>query len=293
MTRQNPLLGLVWLLTLASSALALDVPFLSGRINDHATLLSAETEQRLDNRLKALEEASGAQVAVLTLPGLAGENLEEFSLRVARTWQLGRKDVNDGVLLLVARDDRQLRIEVGYGLESVLTDADSGLIISQLMVPRFRQGDFAGGIEAALTAIDGKIRGIEGALPVAASTSHGSDSGVDALAMVFAGLVLLPFVYLAIALQGASGWFLYAFIAGFIAIFALAIGPTASLVAGLSWVLAIPPVRYLWPERWKLEAQDGSGSGGSGGGFSGGSYSGGSFSGGGGSFGGGGASGSW
>lgn len=148
------------LLLLSAAAAALDVPFLSGRVNDEARLLDAGASAALEAALKDYETRTGRQIAVLTIPSLAGEDLEGYSLKVARTWKLGRKGQDDGVLILVARDDRKVRIEVGYGLEGALPDVLAGRIIREVMVPRFRSGDFAAGIQegtaAVIAAVDGR-----------------------------------------------------------------------------------------------------------------------------------------
>lgn len=141
-------LPFVLLLALAAGpSPALEVPYLSGRVNDLADLLNPGAEGRLEQTLGQLEQETGAQAAVLTIPSLEGDPLEDFSLRVVETWKLGREEADDGVLLLIARDDRKVRIEVGYGLEATLTDVQSKRIISNLMTPRFREGDFDGGVE--------------------------------------------------------------------------------------------------------------------------------------------------
>ena len=137
----------------AASMAALEVPFLAGRVNDLAGLLAPEVEIRIETTLRALEEETGSQVAVLTVPSLEGESLENFSLRVVETWELGRAEVDDGALLFIGRDDRKMRIEVGYGLEGALTDARTRRIQEDILQPKFRVGDFEGGVEAAVDAI--------------------------------------------------------------------------------------------------------------------------------------------
>ena len=146
------------LLLLAGSVLpgfvlALDVPPLTGRIVDTAHLVTPDLAASLSQELAAHERRTGNQVAVLTLPSLQGEPLEEFSHRVATTWKLGQKGTDNGVLLLIAAQDRRIRIEVGYGLEGVLTDAVTSRIIRNEMVPRFRAGEYSQGIAAGLRAI--------------------------------------------------------------------------------------------------------------------------------------------
>jgi uncharacterized protein len=146
-------------LSLLSSALALDVPPLTGRIVDLAHLLPADIAASLSDELAEHERKTGNQIAVLTLPSLEGEPLEEFSHRVSTTWKLGHKGTDNGVLLLVVPGERRIRIEVGYGLEGTLTDAKSSQIIRREIVPHFKSGDFARGIIAGLKAIMGTIEG--------------------------------------------------------------------------------------------------------------------------------------
>ena len=133
------------------------VPALTGRVVDTAGILSPDTERQLTDKLAAAEDSTGAQVAVLTVPALDGQTVEALALRVFDTWGLGDAARDDGVLLLVARDDRELRIEVGYGLEGQLTDSRAGRIIREVIVPRFRQGDFDGGVSEGVTAIVGTL----------------------------------------------------------------------------------------------------------------------------------------
>ena len=146
------LAGLAFLLvpTILSFALALDVPPLRGRINDYAGLIPADRARALEERLARFEAETGHQIAVLTIPSLKGDSLEDFSIRVAEAWKIGKKGFDNGAILLIARDDRKLRIEVGYGLEGVMPDAIARRIIREVITPRFRSGDFAGGIEAGV-----------------------------------------------------------------------------------------------------------------------------------------------
>lgn len=291
---------IVALVTLGSgAALALEVPYLSGRVNDLADLVSAETEARISSSLEEFEGRTGHQVAVLTIPSLEGESLEEFSLRVAETWKLGRAEQDDGVLLLVARDDRKMRIEVGYGLEADLTDAESGRILRNIMTPRFKAGDFDGGIEQGVTAIVGTLDGNE-VIPQDAPVQGLSDVPIGARlltgGMFF--LVVGMFSLMAIFSSGCQSWFLYVFLIPFWGTFPLVfLGPRGGVVALVLWVVGAPILKLIFGQtafgkRWVASnPRWSSWSSGGGGGWSGGG--GGGFSGGGGSFGGGGASGSW
>ena len=138
---------------------AIQVPPLEGRINDTANILSPATEQRLNARLLEYERTTAHQLAVLTIASLQGDPVEDFSLRVVETWKLGKKGRDDGVLILVATQDRKMRIEVGYGLEGDLPDAIASRIVRDVMAPRFRAGDFEGGVTGAVNAVIAKTGG--------------------------------------------------------------------------------------------------------------------------------------
>src|ERR1700716_4606966 len=135
------------------------VPPLSGRVVDQTATLSSGDIAALTQTLKNLEARKGSQVAVLIVPTTAPETIEQYSIRVAEAWKIGGKKIEDGALLVVAKDDRKLRIEVGYGLEGALTDVTSKRIIDEIITPRFRSGDFAGGISAGVDRIIGVVDG--------------------------------------------------------------------------------------------------------------------------------------
>jgi len=256
------------------------VPPLKARVTDLTGTLSAEQKSKLEGELQALETKKGSQIAVLLVPTTAPETIEQYSIRVAEQWKLGRKGVDDGVLLLVAKNDRALRIEVGYGLEGVIPDAVAKRVVSDVIVPHFKQGDFYGGIEAG---VDRLIRLVDGEpLPppsrTGATGSSGSGGIEDYLPLAFIVVIigggLLRVIFgpllgasVAGGLSGLAGWLLFGSLVG-------------GLVAGvLVFIFVLAGV-----------------SSGGGGGFSsggGGGFSGGGFSGGGGGFGGGGASGRW
>ncbi|KQQ30684.1 hypothetical protein ASF53_18080 [Methylobacterium sp. Leaf123] len=146
------LLFVVGLMGLANAAEP-DFPKLTGRVVDAAGILSPETRARIDGKIKAHEDKTGDQLVVATVPSLQDRTVEDFANRLARAWGIGQKKTNNGVLLLVAPKERKVRIEVGYGLEGALTDALSKTIITTAITPRFRQGDFSGGVEAGVDAI--------------------------------------------------------------------------------------------------------------------------------------------
>jgi uncharacterized protein len=144
---------------LPSVARALPVPPLTAHINDYAHMISEPVAGELERELAGLEKTDSTQIVVLTIPGLEGENIEEFSIKVAEAWKIGSKGVDNGVILLIAKDDRKVRIEVGRGLEGKLTDLVSGRIIRNSIIPRFKAGDFDGGVRAGVGAIVEAARG--------------------------------------------------------------------------------------------------------------------------------------
>ncbi len=132
---------------------ALEVPPLRARVNDLAGMMGEYAAAQLEDRLGQFETQTHHQIAVLTIPSLTGDSIEDFSIRVADAWKLGHKGADDGAILIIARDDRKIRIEVGYGLEGVLPDAVANRIIQEVIVPRFRGDDFVGGIEAGVDSV--------------------------------------------------------------------------------------------------------------------------------------------
>ena len=179
---------LLWLFI--ATAQALTFPTLSGRVVDDGQMLDPATRQQLSQTLAAHEKATGEQVVVVTVPDLQGTTIEDFGYQLGRAWGIGQKDQNNGALLIVARDDRKLRIEVGYGLEDRLTDAQSSVIINQVITPAFKSGNFSQGISDGV----GAILQVLGGDPLAeASYATGQGDGSDFVAE-HPGVVLLLFV---------------------------------------------------------------------------------------------------
>lgn len=298
----------VVLLSGSAPAEAKDVPYLSGRVNDLAGIIPPQTRDGLESKLKAFEQETGAQVAVLTIDSLDGEVLEDFSHRVASTWKLGQQGKDNGVLFLVARDDRKMRLEVGYGLEAALTDAQSRRILDHVVRPKFRAGDFGGGVEAGVDAVVGTLRGQADAIPAEAPSASANEMANMPwpMRLLMAGMfftIVGVFSVIAFFQSGCHGWFLYVFLMPFYFAFPLAFaGPVFGLGIFLVWLLGFPIGKALFGPRsaWGkgfLASHPGwkgfvAGSGSSGSGWSSG-WSSGGFSGGGGSFGGGGSSSSW
>lgn len=282
---------LTLLLGWAFSALAdVAVPQLTGRVVDRTGTLSSGDIAALSQKLSDFETKKGSQIAVLIVPTTDPETIEQFSIRVAEAWKIGRKKVDDGAILVVAKNDRHLRIEVGYGLEGALTDVTSRRIIDEVITPKFRDGDFAGGISAG---VDRMMRVVDGEpLPVPSRSvnfANLDDIGPMVPVALFASLVVGGF------LRSLLGRLLGSVATGsVIAILALLILGSAgiALIAGIiGFVLSF--VADLFPTSTGSSRRGSWSNGSSSGGWSSGSSSSGSFSGGGGSFGGGGASGSW
>lgn len=256
------------------------VPLLAGHVIDQTVTLTVEQKAGLEQTLQAFETRKGSQIAILIVPTTAPETIEQYSLRVAEQWKLGRKKVDDGAILVVAKNDRALRIEVGYGLEGALNDATSKRIISEIITPRFKQGDFYGGITVGIDQIIRVIDGEPLPKPTGISASDTPDISrfipiIFLLALVVGGVLrsLLGRFPGSIVTGGVVAFIAW-FFAGtvFIALFAGVIALFFTLIGG---------------------GMVGYGVGGHRGGFGAGGFGGGGFSGGGGGFGGGGASGRW
>ena len=172
---------------------ALDVPPLTGRVVDNASLLSSSEKEELSSYLESLEDTTGAQIAVLTVSTLAGDSLESFSIRVADEWKLGRKDEDDGAILLVALAERKIRIEVGYGLEDKLTDMKCGLIIRNVIAPYFQNGDYGGGIAAGVKNMVGIVAGDEELVSKRVADENLSTDSIPIIAFIIFFLINVLF----------------------------------------------------------------------------------------------------
>jgi uncharacterized protein len=246
---------------LVTAAFALDFPQLTGRVVDQAGVMSADSRSAVEAKLKDFEDKSGIQLVVATVKSLQGSDIETYANQLFRTWKLGQAQKNNGVLLLVAPAEHKVRIEVGYGLEGTLTDALSSVIISSVIVPRFKVSDYSGGIERGVDAIISVLGGDT------ADWQPKVEVRDDSPSQVFNALFPILF-------------FLF-----FVLVFRFLVGPIHGSRSGYyvrrnGRLIFVPYAGTGW-------GSDSGWSGGGGGGFSGG------FSGGGGSSGGGGASGSW
>ena len=290
----------LWLMAaVAAPAFAQDlvaVPQLTARVTDLTGTLAADQSSALEAKLAAFEQSKGSQVAVLIVPTTQPEAIEQYSIRVVDQWQLGRGKVDDGVLLLIALNDRKVRIEVGYGLEGALPDATANRIIQQDIAPAFKRGDYYDGIN---TGVDRIMRVIEGE-PLPAPEFSPPAAGIPGL------LHFLPFLFIFAMVGSSILRRLFGRVAGALA--------TGGLVGFLAWliisILGISVIAGLVAFFFALMGGTGGGGGpgagrngwysrrhgsgwGYGGGFGGGLGGGGGFGGGGGGFGGGGASGGW
>jgi uncharacterized protein len=156
--RRFILMGLVVLL-LPLNVAALEIPKLTGYVNDLAGVISPEIELKIENFLQEFEASDSTQLVILTIGSLEGDSLEEYSLRVAESWKIGQKEKDNGALLLIAKQERKVRIEVGYGLEGKLTDLLAGRIIDQEITPYFKAGDYDAGVIAGISSMAEAVRG--------------------------------------------------------------------------------------------------------------------------------------
>jgi uncharacterized protein len=287
--------GLLLLLSFALVRADVAVPPLTARVTDLTGTLSGGAVARIEKKLEDLETRKGSQIAVLIVPTTQPEDIDQYGIRVEDTWKLGRKGVNDGAYLIVAKNDRRVRIEVGYGLEGPLPDAIANRIVDETIAPRFKQGDFDGGIEAGVDQMIAVVNGEPLPEPDKKWEHHGGLSNLLPLLLVVvvvAGGVLRSIfgrLFGSIATGGLAGgiaWLVSHFIP---------IGLGAGVVAFLFAMLA-GGSRGSWSggSGWGGGLGGGLGGFGGRGGFGGGGFGGGGgFSGGGGGGGGGGASGSW
>ena len=282
------------LFTFSTAVFALDVPPLRGHVNDYAAMLSPATVQELEADLTAFERSDSTQIVVLTVPTLGDESLEEYSIKVAEAWRIGQKKIDNGVILLIAKQERKLRIEVGRGLEGKLTDLVSGQIIQREIKPRFKAGEFDGGVKSGVAAIMAVAKGEYTANPrdigPAKRSVHPSHSIFTFVIFLMVACIFLGSMSRILGgLAGAIGLPIIAFLLfpglAFLLLIGLGVG---GFLLGLF-------LTFLFGGGGRGGGFFGGGGpfmwGGFGGGFGGGG--GGGFAGGGGDFGGGGASGDW
>lgn len=254
------------------------VPSLVHRVTDLTGTLSAEQQASLEAKLQQFEQQKGSQIAVLMLPTTQPEEIEQYSIRVVEAWKLGRKGVDDGVLVLVAKDDHKMRIEVGYGLEGVVPDAIAKRIVAEVMKPSFKQGDFFGGLDAATDKLIGLINGEALPQPKGQAAYNGQWEN------------MLPFLLFGALILGSIMRRIFGNFLGGAASGGLIGAAVWILGGGLVIALFLAFIAFILTMSGGLRAIQGLGGGGYRGGSSGGNDT---FSGGGGGFGGGGASGNW
>ena len=256
------------------------IPSLTQRVTDLTNTLAIDQIGALESKIQAFEHAKGSQIAVLILPTTQPEDIAQYSIRLADAWKIGRKGVADGVIIVVAKNDHKLRIEVGRGLEGAIPDIYAKRIIAENIAPLFKQGDMSGGLNAGVDKVIGLITG-EVLPPPAKQSTHVKMSFENQL-----GLFIMASLFIGGFLSAKLGRFFGSGSTGLI------MGGAASLFAGLGSGLFIGLAAFFFTLLIPI-LFGGRGLGGYYGGFGGGSSSGGSFSGGGGDFGGGGASGDW
>jgi uncharacterized protein len=290
---------LALLLCWASVALAVvAVPPLVGRVVDQTGTLSSGDVESLNQTIRSFEARKGSQIAVLIVPTTDGEAIEQFSLRAAEAWKIGRKKIDDGTMLVIAKNDRHLRIEVGYGLEGALTDVTTKRIIDEEITPKFKSGDFAGGVSAGVNKM---IRVIDGEKLPVPEPPHWKNTGLFDVSDMFNPFLLIPVFLFGGLMRSMLGRLVGSVVSGGV-VTLIAWFLFGSLIAALiAGVIGFVFVLFNDAATSSTPGRRGNGGGWSSGSSSGGAWSSGGSSsssssdsgGGGGSFGGGGASGSW
>lgn len=278
------------IIVVSSNAHALDVPNLQGYVNDYADMISPSAKAELEQELKVFEQTDSTQIVILTIPSLEQEVIEDFGIKVGDAWKIGQKNKDNGIIFIVSKQEKKMRIEVGRGLEGRLTDLTAGRIIDLVVKPRFKRGDYDGGFIAAVSSLIDATRGEFKADGNHDNQSHNNSSYFTTF-LIFGFIAIL---IIGTILRIAGG------IAGAISLPALVHFTLSPLTLGLFIILGLFGfiLGFLLPflfsssgySSGRSGVMSGRGFSGGGGGFSGG---GGGFSGGGGGFGGGGASGGW
>ena len=253
------------------------VPDLSRRVTDLTATLSADQVAALESKLAAFEAQQGSQIAVLILPTTQPEDIAQFGIRVADQWKIGRAKIDDGVILIVAKDDRTLRLEVGYGLEGAIPDAIARRVIAETITPHFKAGDYYGGIDAGVQQLMRVIEG-EPLPPPSEARSNGDDSAL--VMLIFGGMIAGWLLSLLMGRPAAGG------------VAALGSGAVGAMLLGFTPLLLFIAV-FVFAGVAGGGRRGGGWTSGGGGFGRGGGFGGGSWGGGGGGFGGGGATGRW
>ncbi|MDD5434592.1 MAG: TPM domain-containing protein [Nitrospira sp.] len=276
------------LLIFPAHCYALDVPQLKGYVNDYADMITPSVEANIEEALRNFEQTDSTQIVILTIPSLEGDAIEDFGIRVADAWKIGQQHKDNGVILIVSKDDRKMRIEVGQGLEGKLTDLMSGRIIDLVIKPVFKRGDFDAGFIAGVSAI---IDATRGEFKADEDNRHGRQRGLSPFLtlIIFAGIAIIVLGSISRILGGVAGAVGLPLLVNFMH---LPIGLIPLIILALIGFGAGMFIPMLSSFRGGGGIFPGGGFYG-GGGFGGGDSSGGFGGGGGGGFGGGGASGDW
>ncbi len=252
----------------AGAVFAADVPYLTGRVVDNAEILAPATREKVAAVLKAHEDASSDQIAVLTVPTIGGEAIEQYATRVFDAWKLGQKGKDNGVLVIVVPNDRKMRIEVGYGLEGTLTDVAASRIIRDRMTPRFKEGNYDRGVNDAVDAIIAQLEGRGDTAPASAATPSASSTRplvqIEGPELAWPMRILLGafifgiigiFTVVGVMTPGV-GWFLYVFLIPFWAMFPIiVVGVRGALWLLGTYVVAYPIAKLILSRQpWYLKA---------------------------------------
>lgn len=200
LSKAKKILSLVAMLSFVGILSALEVPALKGRVNDYANIINSRDEAQITSYLDSLENTTGIQIAVLTIPSLKGEDIASYGIKVCEKWQLGQGGKDNGALLLVAYNEHQVRIEVGYGLEDRLTDAKSGLIIRNVIIPEFKNGNFSEGIYRGVQNMGGIASG--NVQLVNRSVQNDNDTLNDSSEGIIFMIIWIIFIFIVLTSKG-------------------------------------------------------------------------------------------
>ena len=272
MKKLSVLVLLLAILATVHVAWCVEIPYLTGRVNDNAEILSENARILLSDKLKEHEERTSNQVVILTINSLQGESIEEYSNIVFNEWELGQKDKDNGILIVVVPNEKRMRIEVGYGLEGTMPDIIASRIIREIMTPRFREGDFDEGITEGALAVINVLEGQElsGAADFNEESDSSSSSGfsdIEIPDMPLGGRILMgAFIFGIIGLftivglfMPGFGWFLYLFLIPFWATFPImVIGGKATLVVFFIYLIGYPVAKLFirttpWFKKAKID----------------------------------------
>ncbi len=258
----------LWLGCLATAAAQVsEIPFLTGRVTDNAEIVPQESRERLSEMIRMHEQSTTNQIAILTMPSLENGSIEEFAAQVLKAWKLGQKGKANGILVIVSPGDRRVRVEVGEGLRSRLSEDAAGRIVREVMAPRFNEGDYGQGLEDGVEAIASQLGAGEPAPQASPDYGEakketffeGPDMAISERILIgcFIFGIIGLFTVIGVMTPGA-GWFLYLFLIPFWAMFPIVVvGVRGALILLITYLIGFPAVKlYMTRSEWYRRAKE-------------------------------------